>query len=112
MSISSDDTDKSKFPSRLDSLIRSSSPPESSVEHAEAQDSHHAKAGAAFYVVGIGASAGGLEALEQFFNAIPHDTGMAFVVVQHLSPDFESHMEALLGRQTRSRFTGLKIRWW
>lgn len=100
MSISPDDTDKSKIPFSLDPSLRSSTPPVNSVEHAEAQDSHHAKAGAAFYVVGIGASAGGLEALEQLFNAIPHDTGMAFVVVQHLSPDFESHMEALLGRQT------------
>ena len=40
------------------------------------------------YVVGIGASAGGLEALERLFKAMPLDTGMAFVVIQHLSPDF------------------------
>src|SRR5882762_725083 len=39
-------------------------------------------------IVGIGASAGGLEALEQLFDALPADTGMAFIVVQHLSPDF------------------------
>ncbi|WP_345322240.1 chemotaxis protein CheB [Novipirellula rosea] len=53
-----------------------------------------------FFVVGIGASAGGLEALEAFFYAMPSDSGMAFVVVQHLSPDFKSHMEELLARQT------------
>lgn len=100
MSISSDDTDKPDIPSTLEGSSPCTSPPKSCEAHAEAQDSHHAKAGAAFYVVGVGASAGGLEALEQLFNAIPHDTGMAFVVVQHLSPDFESHMEALLGRQT------------
>ena len=41
-------------------------------------------------IVGIGASAGGLEALEQLFAALPADTGMAFVVVQHLSPDFRA----------------------
>ncbi|GAB5439933.1 MAG: hypothetical protein Fues2KO_02820 [Fuerstiella sp.] len=51
-------------------------------------------------VVGIGASAGGLEALESLFDALPSSTGMAFVVVQHLSPDFKSHMEELLSRHT------------
>jgi two-component system CheB/CheR fusion protein len=49
-------------------------------------------------IVGIGASAGGLESLEQFFGAMPADTGMAFVVVQHLSPDFKTLMAELLGR--------------
>src|SRR5687768_14838428 len=52
------------------------------------------------YVVGIGASAGGLEALERFFDNVPRDTGMAFVVVQHLSPDFKSLMDELLARHT------------
>ncbi|MCB0223520.1 MAG: hypothetical protein KDI02_07525, partial [Anaerolineae bacterium] len=45
------------------------------------------------YIVGIGASAGGLEALESFFNHMPPDTGLAFVIVQHLSPDFKSMMD-------------------
>lgn len=53
-----------------------------------------------FPIVGVGASAGGLEALEAFFHAMPTDSGMAFVVIQHLSPDFKSHMEELLARQT------------
>jgi two-component system CheB/CheR fusion protein len=52
------------------------------------------------YIVGIGASAGGLEALERFFEHMPPDTGMAFVVVQHLSPDFKSVMDELLARKT------------
>jgi two-component system, chemotaxis family, CheB/CheR fusion protein len=52
------------------------------------------------YVVGVGASAGGLDALEQLFAAMPVDSGMAFVVVQHLSPDFKSVMDELLGRRT------------
>jgi two-component system CheB/CheR fusion protein len=52
------------------------------------------------YVVGIGASAGGLSALEQLFDNIPADTGMAFVVIQHLSPDFKSLMDDLLARHT------------
>jgi two-component system CheB/CheR fusion protein len=51
--------------------------------------------------VGIGASAGGLEALERLFRALPADTGMAFLVVQHLSPDFKSLMPELLERHTR-----------
>jgi len=53
-----------------------------------------------FFVVGIGASAGGLESLEHFFANVPHDSGMAFVVIQHLSPDFKSMMDELLARHT------------
>jgi two-component system CheB/CheR fusion protein len=53
------------------------------------------------HVVGIGASAGGLEALERLFEAMPLDTGMAFVVVQHLSPDFKSLTDDILARRTR-----------
>jgi two-component system CheB/CheR fusion protein len=55
---------------------------------------------APFRVVGIGASAGGLSALESFFDHMPRDSGMAFVVVQHLSPDFKSLMDELLSRHT------------
>jgi two-component system CheB/CheR fusion protein len=51
-------------------------------------------------VVGIGASAGGLEALQAFFGALPADTGMAFVVITHLHPEHESHMAELLQRHT------------
>jgi two-component system, chemotaxis family, CheB/CheR fusion protein len=51
-------------------------------------------------VVGLGASAGGLEALERFFERMPSATGMAFVVVQHLSPDFKSLMNDILSRRT------------
>lgn len=54
-----------------------------------------------FRVVGIGASAGGLEALEDFFQNVPVDSGMAFVVIQHLSPDFKSVMDQLLERKTK-----------
>jgi len=52
------------------------------------------------HIIGIGASAGGLSALEQFFDNMPTDTGMAFVVIQHLSPDFKSLMDDLLSRHT------------
>ena len=52
------------------------------------------------FVVGIGASAGGLDPLVRFFENLPKDTGMAFVIVQHLSPDFKSLMDELLARHT------------
>ncbi|MCA9619920.1 MAG: PAS domain-containing protein, partial [Myxococcales bacterium] len=51
-------------------------------------------------IVGVGASAGGLDSLERFFEAVPSDPQVAFVVVQHLSPDFRSMMTELLGRRT------------
>ena len=47
-------------------------------------------------VVGIGASAGGLEALQQFLTFLPANTGMAFVVIQHLSPDHKSLLADIL----------------
>lgn len=50
--------------------------------------------------VAIGASAGGVEAIERFFDRMPADTGLAFVVVQHLSPDFKSLMDEILRRHT------------
>ena len=53
------------------------------------------------YVVGIGASAGGLDALEKFFDVCPIDIDAAFVVIQHLSPDHKSMMENLLARHTK-----------
>jgi two-component system, chemotaxis family, CheB/CheR fusion protein len=53
-----------------------------------------------FPIVGVGASAGGLEALRDLFEKMPADTGMAFVVVQHLSPDFKSMLDELLSRYT------------
>lgn len=53
-----------------------------------------------FYVVGIGASAGGLEAIEAFFSTVPHDSGLAFVIIQHLSPDYKSLMPEILLKRT------------
>ena len=54
----------------------------------------------AFPVVGIGASAGGLEALTRLLTHLPATTGMAFVLVQHLDPNHESRMCNLLSRHT------------
>lgn len=52
------------------------------------------------YVICIGASAGGLDALERFFSTCPANIGAAFVVIQHLSPDHKSMMNTLLARHT------------
>ncbi len=54
----------------------------------------------AFPIVGIGASAGGLEAFEAFFRACPADTGMAFVLVPHLDPGHASLLTEILQRST------------
>jgi two-component system CheB/CheR fusion protein len=51
-------------------------------------------------VVGIGASAGGLENFKVLLSSMPVDTGMAFVVVQHLAPDHESLTPVILARCT------------
>lgn len=51
-------------------------------------------------VVSLGASAGGLEPLEVFFKNMPEDNNMAFIVIQHLSPDYKSLMDEILGRFT------------
>ena len=55
---------------------------------------------AVFPIVGIGASAGGLETLEAFFPKMPPETGMAFVIIQHLSPNYKSIMASLLAKHT------------
>jgi len=56
-----------------------------------------------FPIVGIGASAGGLEALEQFFGNVPENSGMAYVVIQHLDPNHIGIMPELLQRATRMK---------
>jgi two-component system CheB/CheR fusion protein len=56
---------------------------------------------AGFPVIGIGASAGGLEAFEQFFRNAPPDSGMAFVLVSHLDPGHESMLTEILQRVTK-----------
>jgi two-component system CheB/CheR fusion protein len=65
---------------------------------------------APFPIVGIGASAGGLEALEQFLGQVPDGSGMAFVIVQHLDPTRKGIMPELLSRATRMRVHQVKDR--
>ncbi len=66
-----------------------------------------------FPIVGVGASAGGLEAFGQFLSALPADSGMAFVLVQHLDPQHESFLPELLSGHTEMPVVavhdGLKI---
>jgi two-component system CheB/CheR fusion protein len=52
-------------------------------------------------IVAIGASAGGVEALQSFFGAIPHNTGAAFIVVVHLDPQRRSDLSSIVGARTR-----------
>ena len=56
------------------------------------------RANVSFPIVGIGASAGGLEALEQFLGHVPAGSGMAFVIVQHLDPTHKGVMPEQIGR--------------
>ena len=56
-----------------------------------------------FYIVGLGASAGGLEALSVFFDHTPIDSGMAFIVVQHLDPTHKSMLVDLLSDHTKMK---------
>src|ERR1043165_6405461 len=52
------------------------------------------------YIVCIGASAGGMEAIHELFDCMPQDTGFSFIVIQHLSSDHKSLMAELLSKHT------------
>ncbi len=54
-----------------------------------------------FPVVGIGASAGGLDAFKKLIKAIPENSGMAYILVQHLHPDHNSALPEILQRETK-----------
>jgi chemotaxis methyl-accepting protein methylase len=74
----------------------------------QADDSR--SAGRPFPIVGIGASAGGLEALELFLRNVPEGSGMAFVIVSHLDPTHKGLMVELLQRVTAMKVTQVKDR--
>jgi two-component system CheB/CheR fusion protein len=63
-----------------------------------------------FPIVGVGASAGGLEALEQFLGGVPENSGMAIVIVQHLDPTHQGIMHELLQRGTKMKVRQVKDR--
>lgn len=78
--------------------------PEGAGTDGEVDESGGAGAGAELlsrnYIVGVGASAGGLEALSGLFSSLPTDLGATYVVVQHLSPTYRSMLVQLIGRET------------
>src|SRR5689334_4575224 len=53
------------------------------------------------FVVTIGASAGGLEAIHEFFDNVPENTRVAFIIIQHLSPDYKSLLVELVAKHTQ-----------
>jgi two-component system CheB/CheR fusion protein len=59
-------------------------------------------------IVGVGASAGGLEAFTELLSHLPNDTAMAFVLIQHLDPGHESHLTELLSRASRMPVSEVK----
>ena len=61
-----------------------------------------------FPIVGVGASAGGLEAFTELLKHLPGDTGMSFVLVQHLAPNHESALGGLLSRHTNMPVTEVR----
>jgi two-component system, chemotaxis family, CheB/CheR fusion protein len=74
---------------------RGSNAPSSETSGSETHEQH-----VGGLIVGIGASAGGLNAFKGFFARMPVDSGMAFVLVQHLSPDHKSMLTEILGKMT------------
>ncbi len=87
---------------------RSTKPAKAASPRTIAAPDAHAATG--FPIVGIGASAGGLEALEQFLGHVPTGSGMAFVIVQHLDPTRKGIMPELLQRATRMKVIQVKDR--
>ncbi len=74
---------------------------ESSSQRRDAQEAAwRASEGEHLLVVGVGASAGGLDAFERFLRRVPPASGIAFVLVQHLDPEHESILAEILGRAT------------
>ena len=91
---------KKSSPSRRRKKPAKIAPPETSASPADVS----------FPIVGIGASAGGLEALEQFLGHVPAGSGMAFVIVQHLDPTHKGVMPELLQRATGMKVIQVKDR--
>jgi two-component system, chemotaxis family, CheB/CheR fusion protein len=104
MAITKKDTGKKKdkVPPAASAVIKTGNKSRTSGKAAEVPEPIE-KTAAAFPVVGIGASAGGLAAFEAFFSGMPIDAdpGMAFILVQHLAPDHESILTGLIQRYTR-----------
>src|SRR6476469_6169842 len=55
------------------------------------------------FIVAIGASAGGLEAIHEFFDNMPSNGNLSFIIIQHLSPDYKSLLVELVGKHTHMK---------
>lgn len=88
-----DQSPESPAPAPDETLVESAAPAVAEAAGADA-------AALGFAVVGIGASAGALDAYKRFFATMPADAGIAFVLVQHLDPTHESLTAELLGKHT------------
>ncbi len=86
---------------REPSRVSSAAKPSAASEPALAAPPDDAVPADRFPIVGLGASAGGLEAFTAFLKALPADTGMGFVLIQHLDPTHESALVSLLQRATK-----------
>src|SRR5712691_3516538 len=93
---------------RRHSAARPDTPAPAAAAPTEDDGSDHSQPALPFPVVCVGASAGGLEAFTQLLGALPTDTGMAFVLVTHLSPSHASHLAEILSRATRMPVTEVK----
>ena len=77
-------------------------------QHSKGATGNEDQAHSPFPIVGIGASAGGFEAFQQLLAHLPQNTGMAFVLMQHLDPHHESRLTELLSRPPRCRCSEAK----
>lgn len=82
-------------------IKKKNAPPATKISKKKVKQEKKPKEGSSFSIVGIGASAGGLETLNTFFSSMPPGSNMAFVVIQHLSPQHKSIMASLLEKHTR-----------
>jgi CheB methylesterase/Crp-like helix-turn-helix domain len=85
---------------RVERLLKDSAMSENIHQDQSGAEMIEPHAGQDFLVVGIGASAGGIQALREFFARVPAESGMAYVVILHLSPDHDSQLAAVLQSTT------------
>ncbi|MDH5561548.1 MAG: PAS domain-containing protein [Deltaproteobacteria bacterium] len=111
--------DKGIKDSNKNTIPESSSPPVTSKKRVKKSPSEKSKIkpdkkSSSFAIVGIGASAGGLEAYEEFFTKMPPDSGMAFVLIMHLDPKRKSIICDLISNYTSMKVSevknGVKVR--
>src|SRR5688500_17692195 len=91
-------------------MLRASDAGDGPVDAVKTDADEHAHPPNAPFVVGLGASAGGIEALKTFFTHVPADTGAAYIVILHLSPDHESHLAEVLQTTARMRVVQVQQR--